>query len=473
MITHHYRPNYVFALVLMLSIPSTWLSSGQTSADKTSDDRAAEILLVRGLTSSFAGDPEAALASLTSASSFAPDNPAILSALADVYGQMENPALELYYAEMASQKSSDPFFHLDYAIRLEEHADRDKALDVYTSLLDRDSSLEAVRLRRAKLLGSMGRHERAAADLELLLQSNADSRHLQGELYESYRLTQDSPSLVALLETMIASEPGEPKYWLLLVHHFVESGDSLRAFRTIERAATENASSTEIQQAYQRLAPARDQQSNLSANERSILFREVTNLRLSEEQFDTILADYPAVLTDKSLSQLVRARQLMFKLRYADASLALEAALAQSVENVEVWNLAATASLYAGKELHALNLCRDGLLIFGSSRPLLEICAYLEYRENLEGDEFAELIEGSDSELARAIGLARNPSEAISYLENAKNTSAFPGLVLDLLGDFSANAGEIEQAVKYWTEAERYFENTEFLRQKISSQPNQ
>ena len=476
-----YPRRIILALTVLIALPGT--GRGQVESGKTADARAAEILLVRGLTSSFIGDHGAAISALTQALSYAPQDPTILSALSSVQVENNQPELALYYAKQARDSSDHIFFDLEYAQRLAESGDSEAAIEQYDQLILQDSTLVGARFYRAQLLSQNGQHRKAAVDLEYVLTNDEGNRLLQGQLYDSYRLGRDSGSLIALLESLIAAEPRESRYWLLLVHHYVQLGRKNDAIRIIERAASANPSSLDIQQVYQRLLANAMVDPKAEALDVEQITSLMADLSLTTHQIDS-LASIVSAAGNPTLSMLLDVRRSMTQNRYAATAENLDYLVGQFADSEDVWKLAALAALRSGDYRRTQALCSDGQLIFGFVDVLFVICSYVELQQGVTGTpDFSELERRQDlqgdidpaakeRDLLMGLSLFQNTPSAISYLEVARSSSSLTGIVLDLLGDLHHRSGNSQLAVKYWREAERFFEENIFLKQKLSDFPN-
>ena len=391
------------ALLLLGALVPPQSATAQSRAADTTDiqDLRARKLFVRGMTQTYLEDYEEAVSHFERALEAAPENAAILSALADVEARRTNFSSALYYAQEARRRApSTAYYHLELA-RLHRSADQPReAVAAYRRLLKRFPDNTSGRLALARLQSERDRPRRALRHYEALVDSaarvppeaypemlslyqqvgdaagrertlkrlieqrraTAQYRHRLGQLYIQQERPRDA---IAVLEPLLREDPRDPRLLSRLQMLYSETDQPEKAKRLGEAVLGSNASPDQL------VGRAR----MLYEQRRSV---DSTSVETITELLRTALDRVP----DHGGALALLGRMKYDQARYREAAALLRRALEANPRDPDRWRRAASAQLRADSLSRAVRTAEEGLLLFPGQVPLLRIRGEVHLRRN-------------------------------------------------------------------------------------------
>lgn len=374
----------------------------------------AQQLFIRGLTKLQIDEPEAAVASFEEALTLAPDQAAILSALAEAHEAQEDLETAQFYALQAREATpSNPAYHRQVAALYRQQRRPQQALAAYERLLARTPNDTAALRDVAALHTALGSYHEALDAYERL---NAVQGPRAGVLYQMVRLHQELGQrrlLMERLETLTRLEPEDPEPRQLLAEYRINEGQTREAIKLLEEVRTLKPSDPDValtlsdlyaaegdlEQSEAVLTALHDIPENASVE--TLVNRAATLLSSAQraEETDTIEALLSTILTRQPdhYRALVMQGQLRFERgAYAAAADLLTRALEENPREVEVWFQAALAQLEAGAPDEAVALAEEGLVLFPGAFILLRLAGYSYLEAGQPGRAMERLTEALD-----------------------------------------------------------------------------
>jgi tetratricopeptide (TPR) repeat protein len=375
-------------------------------------------LFVQGMTQAYLDDFDEAVALFEDALDRAPNEPALLSALADAEAGRSNLTSAIYYAEEARAETPDhPHYPLQLARLLTEANRLDEAARAYRSLLDRTPghrtarrALARLQQRREQPRAALRHYEALAADsaaaseevyvellslydqtgnpdgvertLKVLIERRRDAPELRRRLGRLYLRQGRHEDAIPLFESLRDEFPGDLRVLSRLKMLYLETNQPRKADTIVPASSKEAASPDQL------VAQAR------SLHERS------PNTDSARARAETVLR--------RALDQApahVGALDLLGTLhveagRPAEAAAAFERALDANPRSPTRWERAARAFLAADSLDRAVALADEGALLFPgrAALPRIEAQAHLR-RGNAQAarDHFRTAIAHTDS----------------------------------------------------------------------------
>lgn len=412
------------------------------------NQKKAEQLFVRGMTRAFLDDFEGARDLYEEALALAPNNAAILSALAAAHEGLGDETQALYYARQARQHApAMPDYHRLLAQMELRAGHPGQAADAYRTLLERfPDDLDALR-ELASIQAMMDQPREALATYRQLLARGGDRPDVWRQMLDLYFQLGDETGTREALETLVRYDPSDPAPWRLLgqLHlqrdrlddaldaferaHAVDPGDfeTTLALADLYRQRGEGARAEALLGAAG-AAPNADPDALVARAEALLGQDDEGAVRLLQRALDQH-PDHAAAL--RLLGDL-RYRQGDF----TTAAALLERALEQDPRDPERWYRAATAYAAAGRPEDAVRVADDGLLLFPGQLPLLRAAAAALGAAGQPDDAHARI------------------AEAVAIIdEDPAVPPAEQAAVFELAGDLYAAQGDADAATRYWRRA--------------------
>ncbi|GIV59189.1 tetratricopeptide repeat protein [Rhodocaloribacter litoris] len=407
-------------------------AAGQTPAPVPGRDEVrAEQLFVRGMTRAYLEDHEAALQLFQEALRLRPNEPAILSALADAYAALDDLPSALFYAEQARARAPDNVHYHEQVARLHLAAgDTARAVAAYEALLAVHPDYLPALQTLAHLQAGRGHYEAALAALERLHELTGDVPGLLDQMLQLYRRLGDNDGLETTLQRLLAREPNRPDYLQMLAELYVRQERAAEAATLYEtllarrpgdvelilalahvyramgeeeraRALVEQATGAAPASAGQRVAQATPFLERAGADPEAA--RAARHLLLQALELDPGHAGALEALGNLDFDTGA----------YAEAADRLTRAARLTPRRLDLWTRAAAATLQAGRAHRAADLAEEALLLFPGNLELLHTAAFAHLRLQQE-------------KIART-----HFEEALSLLQ--EETAPDPGLQADLM----------------------------------------
>jgi tetratricopeptide (TPR) repeat protein len=400
----HRRLGFLYAIgalaVLFIGQP-TALGQSEHAPQDSSDvsNPQARTLFIRGLTKSYLGEHDQAASLFEHALEIAPQEPALLSALAEAELHRDNQTSAIYYARQARDHAPDePYYHLQVARSLRDADRTTEAISAYQELLSRFPEHEEGRLALAHLYQTQDRPQKALEQYEVLVDSahhvsveayaemlelyrtvdNPDGlertlkrlidlrrdaqvyRRLLGQLYAEQSRYEDA---IPLFEALLEENPNDPRLLSQLKMLYVETDQSRKAERVGSNVQTEN-----------------DSPDQLVARARALFDAKGSS--------DSTAVEQSLALLHKALDRVpnhTRALDLLGSIQYEQgeyeaAAATLARALDEDPKDPVRWRNAASAHLKIDSLRRAAALAEEGLLLFPGRPDLAELEARARLR---------------------------------------------------------------------------------------------
>lgn len=389
-------------LVLVFGIQIGGAVGSARAQDRTSrsklSDHTAQTLFVRGLTQSYLEDYEEAISLFEEALKASPQQPAILSALAEAEAERGNLTSAIYYArEARTNAPTEPYYYLALADVLQEADRPEEATSVYRALLSRAPAHSEARLKLARLQAELNAPRKALRTYEALIDSTdrpqpqayaemlplyqqvGDDDGLERTLRALIDLRNDTPryrellgqlytkqdryeEAIPLFETLVQEHPSNPRLLSRLKMLYTETGQPQKAETVGASASTNTAPSQLVARArslYNQTSP-----SDTSATE--------TAVRLLQQALDT---------APKQVDALSLLGTIYFDQGdYAAAASLLQNAIDVNPRDPDRWWRAASAHLRADSARQAASLAEEGRLLFPGRYDLARVEGFARLR---------------------------------------------------------------------------------------------
>lgn len=356
---------------------------------------------IRGLTQAQLERYENAIRHYEDALDAAPEEPALLSAMAEAQAAQGDLERALYYAHQARRIGHRAEYFRQVA-HIQQRADRpEEALAAYEALLARFPGDHDARLRVAQLQAEAEQPRAALQTYEALLARLGDAPSVRIEMLALYRQLGDDAGLERTLKALIDLRPDEPLFRRTLSALYQKQGRADEAARLLRDMIKRDSGSVKAVVALSELY--RDQGQDARAD---ALIEE--SLQPEEEDAsddDLVARAEPLVqrasrnteargaairLLEQALardSSNAEAQGLLGKLHFeagafGEAAPLLEAAAQAQPRDAQRWRRAATAFFEDGRPRRAAAVADEGLLLFPGQLPLLRVAAYALMESN-------------------------------------------------------------------------------------------
>jgi len=361
----------------------------------------ARTLFVRGMTQSYLEDYEEAVALFEKALDLAPEEPAILIALAEAEAARGNEPSALYYARQARNRAGEqPYYHRQLAEMLREAGRPQEALATYRTLLDSFPNNRQGRLALARLQAELQQPTDALRTYETLVDSSDRPRQPQvyREMLTLYRTVGDTEGQERVLNTLLDLQGSVPRYHRLLARLYLEQDRYKEALPHFEALLRKTPPSPQLLSRLKMLYDRTGQPEKAEAlwdsfdakktSPDQLVTRARSTYKDASRSPDSSTVATAAHLLEKALerdSTHVDALTLLGRIRYesgdyARAAQLLDRATDENPRSPERWETAASAHLKANRPQRARRVAEDGLLLFPGRPALLRTLAFAHLR---------------------------------------------------------------------------------------------
>ena len=383
------RPVLVLA-ALLLAAPATAQQSAPSPERQAAE---AEQYFVRGMTRAYVGDYEEAVELYERALGFAPDEAAVLAALAEAHEALGDATTAIFFASRAVAAAPDePSGYRHLAGLQLSTGDTDGALDTYQRLLAADPRDVGALTALARIQQQSGRLDDALATYETLLARVGENGAVRVRMLAIYRQQDDTAGAVRALEALTALDPGNSTLQRELAEVYAATGRPADAIRTLEAFLAERPDDAEARlqlaglyrttgdaERADALLGSLGAVTNASADptgQAAALYRRAeddpdaadTALRLLETADANGSADAEALLMLGDLRFRAGA--------WAGAADALARALADDPRNPAAWAQRVEAHVRADQPDAALDVADEALLLFPGQVALLRASGF-------------------------------------------------------------------------------------------------
>jgi len=375
--------------VLGLSLPLPVIYAQTVQENAVSQ---AQRIFVHGMTRAYVDDHKAAIQFYENALRITPNEPAILSAMAESYAALNQLKTAIFYADQArSREPTNRYYHEQLAHLYLKSGDTTSAVRAYQTLLARFPkhvpSLHAL----GELQAAEGLYREALQSF-LKLRDLDETPELDAKMLQLYIRLGDDTGLEQALTRLLTQTPNPAVYRRMLATLYRRTGRLREAATLYRTLLSENPADVET-----RLALAgilRDQGSPLRAD--SLLARtrgtpgESTGqlLELAAPLIEQAATDSSSARMAKRILSLAIEQEpenaevalslgLLFYRTgdYARAGKKLYQALQKIPGTPLDWSKAATAFIHAGEPRRAAEVAEEGLSLFPGQVPLLRTAA--------------------------------------------------------------------------------------------------
>jgi len=447
--------------VVVLALSLAPAAAQPDRADTTSlANRRAKTLFVRGITQSYLEDYAEAAAYFEKALELVPQEPALLSALAEAEAGQDNLTSALFYAQKAREQApAQPAYYRSLA-RLQERADQpQKAVETYRTLVSTFPDQDEAYLPLARLLRKM-EQPRAALRAYQALTDSTDRPPPQAyvEMARLYEETGLTDGLEQTLTVLINRRRNVERYRRRLGRLYLEQDRYAEAIPVYERLFREHPSDPKLLSRLQMLYEQTGQAETASTlwstfDDRNAtpdqllprarsLFEEARSTR-GPTPLDSNAVALPLQLLRQALDQdsaHVPSLDLLGTIQYEigayeEAAATFQRAIDHNPRAAKRWEQAAAACLKSDQFDRAVNVAEEGLLLFPGRASLLHPLALArlhlgEYNAALTRFQDAlETLEGENAPIkmraaletgrARTLERLNQPAQAASAYEAA------------------------------------------------------
>lgn len=374
-----------------LALPAQALPS---FSDTTVAQAKARQLFVRGMTYAYLEEYDRAIRLYERALEHAPNEAAILSAMAEAQAVQDELNTAIFYAQQAQQAAPENAYYYRQLADLQEQAgNTSEAIQVYQQLVERFPDDVEARLKLARLLADTDQPRAALAVYEHLEQQIRTSPRTRLEMLQLYRRLDDTDGIRRTLQSLVESRPDEPFFRNLLAEFYTQHGEGDKALALYRKALDANPNDVEAalklanlyrQQGQEDKAEAlldRALQSEGASAEQLVarahpLYRR-SSLDSSAAQSATRLLRRALELDPKNEKALSMLGTLRYRTGdYTEAGELLVRSLNLNPRSPERWMRAAGAFLQADQPKRAVDVAEEGLILFPGQLPLVRVAAY-------------------------------------------------------------------------------------------------
>lgn len=372
------------ASLLIVTLLAAAPLAAQPATDVTPRDSLqvarAQQLFIQGLTRAYLDDHTGALPLYEEALRVAPDQPAVLAALAESHLALDTATSALLYAERAAALAPDePAYHVVLAgvqMVLERW---DAAIATYETLVARYPDQPAYLAELAGLQAATRRNEAAIASYSRLLDRFGDDLRVRGALLRLYDRSGNLPAVARTLESMLQLQPANDLAARLLTEVYLHLNQPREALRVLEAIRTQLPDNAEVTARLADLYHTTGRTGDAAALRRDYPPSSDEHSP-SGDQAITGVAETITLLENrlqanpKDAFALQQLGTIKFEAAvYGEAATLLNRAVQQNPRDPDLWASAVRASLYANRPEPAVRLADDALLLFPGQLHLLRL----------------------------------------------------------------------------------------------------
>ncbi|MEM8487357.1 MAG: tetratricopeptide repeat protein [Bacteroidota bacterium] len=407
-----------------------------------------ERYLVQGLTKSFLGYHEEAIALYQKALELSPAAPAVHAALADAFLATEDLQTAIFYATQAKDYAPENlYYHQQLVQLLKDVEDLDAATQTLESMLALFPEEISVLEELAYLQYTRAAYDEALALYQQLEDRMGIQQHISYRMLQIHHQRNDVAGMEAALRKMEAQNPENASIKRNLAELYQQNDRTDDAIAILEEALQVDSTDVEIIVPLARLYEDRQETDRaealwartmeVSGSPEDAFARASHLYTRASDNIDTIdlvtrLLEY-AIAQDPSYTEaLILFGTIMFEEHhFEEAGKLLYRAVQVNPKNPEVWLQAAAAYLRINQSKQAADIADEALLLFPGQISLLRVAAYgyMDAYQNTRAinyfKEFLSLLEKDNahqserSELLSALGLLYARTKAYEASDNA------------------------------------------------------
>lgn len=369
---------------------------GQAAGRQDPGDRAtrAKQLFIRGLTQARLDDHRTAVTLFEEALRLAPNNAALLSAIAESKDALGDVTAAIFYADQARrQDAGNVYYHRQIAQYHLSTGDTRRAADAYEALLRQFPGDADALYGLARVYTVVGRYAEAIDAYARLMERHGEDSELLTEILQLYVRQGDEAGMEQTLAQLIAQDPAEHSYRRMLGELYRQQGRLDEAVGVYESALELNAEDLDAALALAELYRERGDDEGAGALVEEALPADGTSLpRLvaratslyNQSENDPDAASAAVQVLERVLAEAPEQPEALLMLGdlrgragdHAGAADLFYRVLRQNPRDPLLWHQAAAAFLQAGDARRAADVAEEGLLLFPGQLPLLRIAGY-------------------------------------------------------------------------------------------------
>ena len=436
----------MFCLLLLAALPASVVAQ-QADLEKVRDLQI-ERLLVQGLTKSFLGYHDEAIAIYQQALDLSPTSSAVNAALADAFVAEEDLQTAIFYATQAKDYAADNIHYHKQLVHLQKEAeDLTAATETLKAMRTRFPDEVSVLEELAYLQYMNGAYDEALASYQTLEDQVGIQQHISYRMLQIHHERNDVAGMETALRKMESQNPENASIKRNLAELYQRNNREDEAIAVLEEALRVDSMDVEIIVPLARLYEDRQENEraealwartmDVSGSPEDAFARASHLYSRSSDDLDTIdlvtrLLEY-AIAQDPSYTEaLVLFGTIMFEEHhFEEAGQLLYRAVQVNPRNPDVWLQAAAAYLRISEPQRAADIADEALLLFPGQLSLLRVAAYgyMEAYKNTRAighfKEFLTLLEKDEaqvserSEVLSALGLLYARTKSYEASDNA------------------------------------------------------
>ncbi len=472
-----YRVLFSILGIIAIQQPVEVVANEQDVQESTTEPAAAikaQSLFVKGMTAAYIDKHDRAVGYFQASLKLRPGSADVLVQLARSHEQLDDIDAALFYARQAVDIAPTEHNLLFLSHILDKNGQLEESLIYLDHLLSLAPNIISYQLNYVDALIRSGRYDDAAESLVTFLLANSGSTGQDELLSLVSHATENADDLLDALSAMTEAQPDNVDLLVAAGIVHIQRGnfsEAIRNFEVVEALAPGHPESARRLTALRRLSSQRGELAagqNRSADpgpggdqfsRAQSLFEHGGRAELLEA--DSILTQLNAKDVTR-LSRMLHGEVLISLERYAEASIIFDEVLETDVRNLETWQKAAAASLYAGRIDHTFEVTRDGLLFFSDDPTLVEILAVatLATERQIESEDiFLRTLDRTENKrsaraalyllaVAHLHQISGQLSEAREYLDQAVMAQPSNPFVLAVGAAFRSKFGNGEGAIE-------------------------
>lgn len=420
-------------------------------------DPRAEQLFVRGMTRAFLQDYKGAMDLYEQVLRLRPDEPAVLSAMAEAHEGLNDLATAVFYAERATVIAPDNLHFRQQLAALHLRAgDPNTAAETYRTLVEHFPDNHAALYELARLLATTGQRVEALQVYERLIQLVGDNTDIYREMLQLYADQEDKEGAEKTLKVLIDLDPADSNYLRLLGDLYRNQARMDEAADAYTRALELNPDGYDVLRSLTELY--REMGRGHSADSLLVTYENTESLSADQLVTRATALIHDAPDSPRERNQAIEmlegalerdsnhqdALRMLGELRYQseaylDAADLFYRLLQQNPRDITLWNRTISSYLESGSDERAAEVATEALLLFPGQIDLLRGAgyAYLQLYENRRAIAFME----------EAVQYLNEESPLDSLL--LSDTYSSLGLLYWREGDVDASDSLYEKAISF------------------------
>lgn len=178
-----------------------------------------------------------ALAYVSQAVKLSPKNVWYLDLYGTLLGGVGNYKEAIHiYQQMVQENPDNTDAWFNWAFFLEQNKQSQEAIDVFNQIEERFGVNEDLTTEKVKLWLKEGKVDKAAAELQKLIDANPDEPRYYSMLVDLYMSNKMEDKAYDALQQMMKVDPNNPRANLVLADYYRKKGDEVKSFESLKKA---------------------------------------------------------------------------------------------------------------------------------------------------------------------------------------------------------------------------------------------